>query len=417
MSTSIREAGVQTAPLWPAQRLDAATAESIEALRPTLETAEMEGEELLRLSPAAVEAITDAGLFKASLPRELGGWEADALLEFELVEAVARMNTSAAWSLAVGSFHTRLPVVLLPSDKAVREIMEGEQLPVGAGFPGSVGKARLVEGGMVVNGRYSWGSGIRHAGWTIGGCTVEDADDETVAPRRVWVAPTSSVRILDNWDVAGLRGTGSCDYVVEELFVPDGWWFSFGDPGPLTGDAPLLLPDPQRGGRNYRVPIRIWMQPGHIAVLLGAAERALELGAIRASRKRRRHAATNVSERPVFRHDLGSWFVRLSATRDNAMRLFGRVAELAAAEEPVTKDLVLEIYGLAAHSAKTATAVAQMAYGYSSGDGVRLENPLQQILRDLLVAQQHLLYADSQLEQLGESLVDRIGATDTADQG
>jgi indole-3-acetate monooxygenase len=416
VSTSAQEVRAESTLLWPARRLDTATAEAIEALRPTLEAAETEGEEQRRLPMAAAEAMAEAGLFKTALPRELGGWEADVLLEFEIVEAVARLSTSAGWNLAVACFHTSLPVVLLPSDEAVREIIEGDDLAVGAGFPGSVGKARLVDGGMVVNGRYGWGSGILHAGWVIGGCTVE-GDAEVEAPRRVWVAPKSSVRIIDNWETAGLRGTGSVDYAVEDLFIPDGWWFPFGDPGPLTGDAPLLLPDPQRGGLKYRVPIRVWPMVGHIGLLLGAAERALELGALTASRKRRRQAAVNVGERPVFRHDLGTWFVRLSATRDNALRLFGRVAELAAAEEPISKELILQIYGLAAHSAKTATAVAQMAYGYAGSSAVRLDNPLQQILRDLLVAQQHLLYADSQLEQVGEWLVDRAGAAAPGERG
>lgn len=414
MITSAQEVQTETPSLWPARRLDAATAAAIEGLRPILAAAEIEGEEQRRLPMDAALAMADAGLFKTALPQEVGGREADVLLEFEIVEAVARLSTSAGWNLAVACFHTSLPVVLLPSDEAVREIIEGEELAVGAGFPGSIGKARLVDGGMVVNGRYSWGSGILHAGWVIGGCTVEGDDVEE--PRRVWVAPKDSVRIIDNWHVTGLRGTGSVDYEVEDLFIPDGWWFPFGDPGPLTGDAPLLVPDPQRGGRKYRVPIRVWPLTGHIALLLGAAERALELGTLTASRKRRRMAATSVGERPVVRHELATWFVRLSATRDNALRLFGRVAEAAAAEEPVSKELILQIYGLAAHSAKTATAIAQMAYGFAGSSAVRLDSPLQLILRDLLVAQQHLLYADSQLEQVGEWLVDRAAAADAAER-
>jgi alkylation response protein AidB-like acyl-CoA dehydrogenase len=410
-----QEVQTETAPLWPARRLDPGTAEAIEALRPTLLAAEVESEELRRLPLEAAEAMAEAGVFKTALPQEVGGREADALLEFEIVEAVSRLSTSAGWSLAVACFHTSLPIALLPSDDAVREIVDGPELAVGAGFPGSVGKARVVEGGMVVNGRYSWGSGILHAGWVIGGCTVEG--DEVEAPRRVWVAPRSAVRIIDNWHVAGLRGTGSVDYEVEELFIPDGWWFPFGDPGPLTGDAPLLLPDARRGGRKYRVPIRVWPLAPHIGVLLGTAERALELGALSASRKRRRMASANVGERPVFQHDLATWFVRLSATRDNAMRLFGQVADLAAAEAPVPRELILQIYGLSAHSAKTATAVAQMAYGYGGASAARLDSPLQQILRDLLVAQQHLLYADSQLEQVGEWLVDRAAVQTAAEAG
>jgi indole-3-acetate monooxygenase len=392
-------------PLWPARRLDIRTAESIEALRGTLEAAEVEGEESRRLSQEAVDALGSAGLFKVSVPQELGGWEADVLLELEVFEAVARISTSASWNVIVGNFHSSLPAAFI-SDEAAREIFLGERFPVVAGQPASIGKGAVVDGGIVVSGRYGWGSGIAHAGWVIGGCTMEPRDDSP-PERRAWVAPKSSVRILDNWHVAGLRATGSCDYLVDGLFIPDGWWFPFGDPGPLTGGTPLTQPDPKRGGAKYRVVTRVWPMSGHIGLLLGAAERALELSAVVASRKRRRTTSSSVAARPVFRHDLGSHFVLLSATRDNALRLFSEVADLAAADEPVSKDVVQQIYGLAAHAARTATAVAQMAYSYAGGDSVRLESPLQQILRDLLVAQQHLLYADTQFEYLGEMLVDR----------
>jgi alkylation response protein AidB-like acyl-CoA dehydrogenase len=405
---SVQEVATKTSSLWPARRLDPATAEAIESLRPILYAAEVESEEARRLPLEAAEAMDEAGIFKTALPQELGGREADALLEFEIVEAISRLSTSAGWSLAVACFHTSLPLALLPSDEAAREIVSGSRLGVGAGFPGALGKARLVDGGMVVNGRYGWGSGIFHAGWVIGGVTVEG--DEVESPRRVWVAPSSAVETIDNWHVAGLRGTGSVDYEVKELFIPDGWWFAFDPPGPLTEGAPLLQPDARRGGKKYRTPIRVWPLAPHIAVLLGTAERALELGAESAVKKRRRMASTNVGERPVFQHDLATWFVRLSATRDNAIRLFGQVADLAEAEEPVTRELILQIYALSAHSAKTATGVAQMAYTYGGSSAARLDNPLQRILRDLLVAQQHLLHADSQLEQVGEWLVDRAAA-------
>jgi alkylation response protein AidB-like acyl-CoA dehydrogenase len=394
--------------LWPARRLDAETAAAIEALRDTLEAAEVEGEELRYLSAQAVDALATAGLFKVSLPKELGGWEADVLLELEVFEAVARISTSACWNLIVGNFHSSIPAVLA-SDEAAKEIFLGDRFPVVAGQPASIGKGRVVDGGMLVSGRYGWGSGIAHAGWVIGGCTMEGNGDQP-PERRAWVAPKSAVRILDNWYVHGLKATGSSDYVVEDLFIPDGWSFPFGDPGPLTGATPLVLPSPRRGGAKYRVVTRVWPMSGHIGLLLGAAERALETIADVANRKRRRNAATSVSARPVFRHDLGRQFVSLSATRDNALRLFSHVADLAAAEQPVAKEIVHQIYGLAAHAAQTATAVADTAYSYASGDAVRSDNPLQQILRDLLVAKQHLLYADTHFEHLGEMLVDRASA-------
>jgi alkylation response protein AidB-like acyl-CoA dehydrogenase len=412
VSISLDHASSDTAPLWPVRRLDTARAEAIEAMRPVLEAAEVEGEDARYLTAEAVERLAEAGLFKISLPIELGGAEADVLTELETFEAVARISTSACWNLVVANFHGMLPAVLI-SDEAAREMFLGERFPVVAGQPASIGTGTTVDGGMVVSGRYGWGSGINHAGWVIGGCTMRDTGDG--APdRRAWIAPKEKVRSLDNWHVAGLRATGSSDYVVDDLFIPDGWWFPFGDPGPLTSAAKLTIPEPKRGGPKYRMATRVWPMSGHIGLLLGAAERALELSAVVANRKRRRNATSSVAARPVYRHDLGSNFVLLSAARDNAMRLFGHVADLAALEQPVTKDIVQQIYGLGAHTAKTAVTIAHMAYTYGGGEAVRSDSALQQILRDLLVAQQHLLTSDTMLEHLGEMLVDRVAAPENA---
>jgi indole-3-acetate monooxygenase len=390
--------------LWPTTRIDAVLARTIEELRPTLEGAEAEGERIRHLPREAVDALAQAGLFKVSLPQELGGWEADVLLELELFEAIARISISACWNVIVANFHSSLPAVFC-SDDAVKEIFLGSSFPVVAGQPASIGTGRVVDGGIVVSGRYGWGSGIAHAGWVIGGCTLESAGE--IPDRRAWVAPKSSVTVLDNWRVAGLLATGSSDYTVEDLFIPDGYWFPFGDPGPLTRDTPLASPHVLRGGIKYRAILRVWAMSGHVAVVLGGAERALEHIAELASRKRRRNARSSVAAREVFRHELGTSFVLLSATRDHARRLFGQVADLTAAGEPVTYELIQQIYALSAHAARTATAVAYMAYSFAGGDSVRAESPLQRILRDLLVAQQHLLYTDTQFEQLGEMLVQR----------
>jgi len=405
LGASVDQFEVGGASLWPARRLDGEIAGSIEGLRSTLESAEAEGERLRHLPQAAVDALASAGLFKVSLPRGLGGWEADVLLELEVFEAMARISTAACWNVIVGNFHSSIPAVFC-SDEAVKQIFLGSRFPVVAGQPASIGKGRPADGGMVVSGRYGWGSGIAHAGWVIGGCTME-TDGQLPPERRAWVAPKEAVHVIDNWQVAGLMATGSSDYTVEDLFIPDGWWFPFGDPGPLTQDTPLVAPNPRRGGNKYHAVTRVWPMSGHIGLLLGAAEHALECIADLASRKRRRNAATSVAAREVFRHDLGANFVLLSATRDNAVRLFSQVADLTAAGEPVRRELVHQIYGLSAHTARTATAVAQMAYSYAGGDSVRLDNPLQRILRDLLVAQQHLLYSDTQFESLGEMLVQR----------
>jgi alkylation response protein AidB-like acyl-CoA dehydrogenase len=393
-------------PLWPSYRLDTENASRIESLRPILEWSEIAAEEERRLPEAAVSALSEGGFFAIALPRELGGGEVDRLAETEICEAIARISTSAAWNIVVAALHSTLPAVLC-SDEVVAEIFDGSRAPIVAGQPAPLGKAKPVGGGMVVSGRYSWGSGISQAGWVIGGCRL-DQDDGAPPQSRVWIAPKDDVVVLDNWHVAGLSGTGSSDYVVSELFIADGWWFPSPDMGPLRQTGELPITTTERGGSRYRAPIRLWPLSGHIGLVLGAAEHSLEEIAALASRKQRLHASSSVADREVFRRDLALAYVALSAARDHTARLFSELTALTDSNRPVPADLAHRLYGLTAQSSQLATSTAQMAHTYAAGDSVQLSTPLQRILRDLLVAQQHIIYTDTHLERLGTALIDQF---------
>src|SRR3954454_11503438 len=111
------------------------------------------------------------------------------------------------------------------------------------GFAAPVGEARPVDGGFTVNGQWQWGSGVGHCTAIGGGCRIV-SDDGSVLPsgsRRgtgfAFFEP-ASVDVLDTWHVAGLRGSGSTDYVVRDAFVPDRWFVALPQPRPVC-DGPL----------------------------------------------------------------------------------------------------------------------------------------------------------------------------------
>ncbi|GIT69377.1 MAG: hypothetical protein Ct9H300mP27_04810 [Chloroflexota bacterium] len=79
----------------------------------------------------------------------------------------------------------------------------------------------MVKGGYKVSGRWSFASGIRHSEWVAGGAVVKNQKED--APQQIrLVVPTVQVQIHDNWQVVGLKGTGSCDYSISDVFVPEG---------------------------------------------------------------------------------------------------------------------------------------------------------------------------------------------------
>lgn len=377
---------------------------AISRIGPVLRRTETSAEEQRRLPAEAVDAMRDAGLFRLASPASIGGMEADPVLEMEVYEAVTRWSASAGWTLFVGSLHTSFPAAYL-ADEAVDAMFGGDDWGIVAGQMQPVGLAREVDGGLVVSGRYSWGSGIAHSEWVLGGVRVSPPDGRGEASGfRVFVAPKHQVNVLDNWHVMGIAGSGSYDYAVEELVVPDGYWFDF------------VSPKQRRGGARYAMPIGMQLTAAHCGFALGAGERALEEITSLAVTKQRALSKVRVAERGAFQRDLGQAHADLSAARDHAARLLGLQSALRESAAAIPERLEVELRAAATHATDVAVRVAHMALRYAAGTGVRLESPIQRVLRELLVGQSHVYVSDVNYEKLGIDLLMEAGAEAIGDR-
>jgi alkylation response protein AidB-like acyl-CoA dehydrogenase len=370
---------------WRRYAVDDQTLERIEAIRPVLERSEAVAERERCMPAEAVAAIRDAGLWLTASPRATGGHELMPLAEFEIYEAVSRISTVAGWTVFIGSFHTSL-VAAHVGENAIAEMYAPGQSPLVAGQLGPFGRAEMGDGGLRVTGRYSWGSGINHASWVVGGALLA-RDDGPPGPV-VWVAAKDLVDVLDNWHVAGLSGSGSYDYSVDDLFVADGYWFGF--------DAPV-----RRGGDRFLPPPQIQAVPSHCGVVLGAGARALTLVAETAWNKRRTRATTSLAHRGAFQRDLGVAFLRLSAARAYVAELLRELGARPWPEQPDQNALAAQLAGVITYATETAVDAASFAYHQAGASAARLDSPLQRILRDLLVAQQHYIAADTSYDEAG----------------
>lgn len=376
--------------LWRPYRLHPSMQRKIAELCPILEECDRQAAVERRYPLPAIDAMMDAGLFKLALAKEVGGDESHPIAEMEAYEAVARTSVSAAWNLLVGNIHTAWASAYL-SDDAVATIFPSGNRTVVAGQAAPTGKGSRAKGGFRVTGRYSWGSGITHANWVLGGFRVEGID----APL-IFVVPKTSVTVLDNWHVLGIEGSGSFDYAVEDVFVPEGFVMPFG------------VIEPKRGGSRFSLPWVAQATVPHSAVALGGAEHALEAIAKLAASKRRGMQQSTLAERGAFQRDLGEAYIRLCAARDNAARLFAHMSERASSGRPLNEMETNELTAMAAHSCRVATDVANMAFRYGAGNSVRLDSPLQRALRDVLVAQQHLAVTDTSFDALGQGIINQL---------
>lgn len=187
------------------------------ALGPAVSAVADDIEHYRRLPQGLVDDLTAAEIFQLYLPASIGGPEVHPLVGFAVCEELARHDGSVAWCAQVAAAVT---VFLAWLDPAALEVMVAETdgpLHV-AGSARPLGRAEGVEGGYRVTGQWNFASGVRHANWFLGTSFVTDESGRT-APRSMLI-PVSDGRIEDNWDVFGMRGTGSDDFVLDDVFVP-----------------------------------------------------------------------------------------------------------------------------------------------------------------------------------------------------
>jgi alkylation response protein AidB-like acyl-CoA dehydrogenase len=195
-------------------------------LVPVLREASDEIEKNRQTSEHVIAAMVERGIFKMLLPKSIGGGEIDPLTYTAVLEILAAADGSTAWSLGQNS-GCSMTAPYLSHEMAI-EVFGGPRgiLAWGPELPGA-GKCAAVEGGYRATGRWGFATGSRHASWLGAHCPVFEADDSPrLGPNgrqitRTMIIPKSEATIIDNWQVLGLRGTGSDSYELKDHFVPE----------------------------------------------------------------------------------------------------------------------------------------------------------------------------------------------------
>jgi indole-3-acetate monooxygenase len=212
-----------------------------------------------QLAAPVVEAFHREGLLGMWVPRSLrGGLEMAPLASMDVLEQVTYGDPSAGWVLMAASLATGTGGAYL-GDEAVAEIFGQERLPVIAGQGTRPGTAIPVGGGFRLTGSWNFGSGLKHGTHihTLG--VVPDTGEA-----RIFVLPVAQATLLDNWDVMGLRATGSIDYRIDDVFVPEGFTHV------ATADTP------RRGGAIYSLGVIGLALLCHSAWAAGIGRRILD---------------------------------------------------------------------------------------------------------------------------------------------
>lgn len=346
---------------------------------------------LRRLPPDIVEQLIDSGVFRTWVPGCYGGRGGSAMDLFEAIEALAYFEASAGWCVMVGGT-TALTAGFLSPDWA-REIY-GNPRTVSGGFANPIGRGRPVEDGLRVTGRWGWGSGITHCNWIVGGVSLS-ADGTAQASRSdglktpVVFFPRAEVKLHDNWHTLGLAGTGSVDYEVADVFVPEGRWAPFPMSRPVV-DEPL-----------YRFTSVGALAAGVAFVSVGIARRAIDELIKLATAKVPAGGVRPLSERAQVQSLVieaeSAWLSARAVLREQVQACWSQ-----ASSDGTISDENRRLLRVASINATVQSARAvDIAYYAGGGSSIHDASVLQRLFRDVHTATQHGINGPLFTERLG----------------
>ena len=190
------------------------------SLIPVLRERAARTEELRRLPPETERDLHEGGLFRILQPRRVGGSELDYVSLVDCADALGQADASVAWNFAnLASHHWMLGMFDGRAQKAVWD--EDANALIASSFIFPAGRARKVDGGYVLRGKWPFSSGVQSCEWNMLASVVSSDDEADGIEYRIFLLNKRHYRINDTWNAAGLRGTGSNDVEVEDAIVPE----------------------------------------------------------------------------------------------------------------------------------------------------------------------------------------------------
>jgi indole-3-acetate monooxygenase len=341
-----------------------------------------------RLPPDIVELVRDTGVFGMAVPKAWGGPELDPLTQLEIIETISHADAAVGWCCMIGADTGYYGAFL---EDAVGRATFGDTSLITAGMTGP-GNAKAVRDGdgWRVTGRWSFGSGSTHADRIVGGSMLYDADGSMMGMEfRTFVLPMDRVELHDTWFTTGLEGSGSGDYSVDDVHIPDELCFH-----------PLL---PTKRDENlYRLPW--WFIVKLAGVALGIGRRAIDEAQAIAETKLVMPDFVLLRDRAMTHVEIAKAEAAVASARAYMVDAIGSLWETTAAgDEPTPRQraslrLAMTNCGAAAHDA------VKRCYDLAGTTAINAACPLDGLLRDIVTVQQHLVMNQRTYEAIGRVL-------------
>jgi alkylation response protein AidB-like acyl-CoA dehydrogenase len=349
------------------------------------------GDQHGQLAEPVVEALHKEGLFGMWVPRSLGGAELDPISSLQVIENLAYGDPSTGWVLMAAALAIGTGAAYL-GDAAVKELFpapsgvegHGPRMPVIAGQGTRPGNAVPHDGGFLLSGSWSFASGIKH-GTHIHTLGIIEGTGEP----RIFVLPVEKVKLIDNWNVMGLRATGSIDYTIDSVYVPDSY-------------THFAVTDvPKRGGSLYTVGIVGFAAMCHSGWACGIGRRLLDESAANVRARGGRAGTQSTSESFLEQYAKAEGTYR--SARALVYEVWGEMSHLLERGERPSVRLQSLVRLAMAHVQWASHDVAMFVYTAAGTTGLRA-GTIQRLFRDMHAGTQHLIASPPVFRALGREL-------------
>ena len=362
-------------------------------LEPTIRAASAEAERERRLSAHVAEALREAGCYRLFRPRSLGGLELDPVSAFRVIEELSRIDSAAGWNVAIAN--AAEPFGAWYSDETTAEVFgSAETVMCGVFFPPR--RAVPVEGGYRLSGRCTFNSNCHAATWVLGlahvyNDGVERLDENGAPVTLLTLFPKEKAEIIDNWDTLGMRGTGSHDVNVDDVFVPAEHAVPF---------KPLEQPGRAYSGPSHR--LSIWTSVCCNAVpALGIAQAAIDEFAELAKKKTPSYTTMMLKDRSIVQLRFAQAVAKVESARAYLHEAFNTAWQGALDGRYLDLAAKARLQLASSHVPIAAAEAVDLIHSCAGTAGIRNDQAFQRHFRDVHVITQHAFVSESRMEAVG----------------
>jgi alkylation response protein AidB-like acyl-CoA dehydrogenase len=377
--------------------LAASAPERARFLQPLLDAHGPEMDRRRELTQEVVDGLVAQDMLRLLLPRSLGGQEIHLLDFCKTTEAVAWADASVGWFVNQSNVSSASAAVAMPHASAAA-IFNGPGAGLAWGAKHNNSTAIRVEGGYRLTGTWSFASGSRHTSW-IGAHSAVQNPDGTPHMRhgrpddRTFLFPKAKAKIVDDWQVLGLRGTGSDTYSVKDLFIPE-----------AHAPGRDMAEERRESGPIYPLNSSLLYATGFCGVALGLARRMLEIY-IQVARSRHSRASVNaMAANNAIHREVALLEAKLSAARA-LLHEAASEAYAASAASRLDLDRRMRLRLATTYGMNEATDVSIACYRGAGTMSILESAPFERRFRDAMSVSQHLQAMMPMAEMVGRHLI------------